>query len=344
MKLKEKVCCTPFISVVIPVRNETAFIHRVLEAVLNQDYPNDCYEILVVDGQSDDGTQALVRDLINQRQEMGLQHPEISLFNNPKRIVPTAMNMGIKKSKGDIIARIDGHALIHPSYLMKSIEVMQETGADVVGGPIETIGSDSLSQTIAIAMSTPYGVGNSAFRTSRVSQFTDTVPFGTFKKQVLIDAGLFDERLIRHQDYELNYRIRRNGGRVFLSSDIKSSYYARSNLKKLTKQFFQYGLFKGRVLHIHPASLKLRHLVPPVFVSCELFGLVLSFFFTAAFNGFCLILLLYSLFLAIATIHVQLKHKLNFMLFPLIIALVHHSWGFGVLAGLLTPLRAKNKS
>lgn len=335
----------PFISVLIPVRNESRIIGETLDAVLGQSYPHEDYEIIVIDGESSDDTPGIIEALIEKRKKEGHVHPVMTLLNNPGHTVPKSMNLGIRKARGDIIARVDGHAIIDEDYLMKCVDVLEETGAAVVGGPIETIGTDSLSRTIALAMSTPYGVGNSAFRTSSVSQYTDTVPFGTFRKKALLDAGLFDERLTRHQDYEMNYRIRKNGGRIFLSSGIKSTYYARSNLKKLARQYFQYGLFKGRVLHLHPASLKWRHTVPPAFVFCEIMALILCLWFRPACFAGAVLLTSYAAFLGFAALHMVIcRKKMNIFLFPLIIAIVHHAWGLGVLLGLLSPLKSKSDS
>jgi glycosyltransferase involved in cell wall biosynthesis len=320
-------------------------IGETLDAVLGQSFSDEDYEIIVIDGASSDETPRIVEELIEKRRQEGHVHPVMTLLNNPGHTVPASMNMGIRQAKGEIIARVDGHAIIAEDYLSRCIEVLNETGASVVGGPIETIGTDSLSRTIALAMSTPYGVGNSAFRTSSVSQFTDTVPFGTFRKTALVEAGLFDERLTRHQDYEMNYRIRKNGGKIFLSCGIKSTYYARSNLKKLTKQYFQYGLFKGRVLHLHPASLKWRHTVPPVFVFCEILALILCIWFNSACLAGGILLTAYAGFLVFAALHMRVSgKKMNIVLFPLIIAIVHHSWGLGVLLGLMSPLNKPSMS
>lgn len=251
----------PFITVVMPVRNEADFIERGVRAVLDQDYPTDLLEIIVADGMSDDGTPDLVRAL-------AASHPDRSLtvLANPDRIVPTGLNLALAQARGDLVIRVDGHCEIEPGYLRRCVDVSRATGAECVGGPIHTIGADSTARSIAAAQSSRFGVGGVAFRTSEEPGSVDTLAFGAYRREVFEQIGTFDEELVRNQDDEFNLRLTRAGGVIWMDPSIRSTYYARGDLRSLFRQYHQYGLYKVRVMQKHRTVPSLRHLVPAVFV------------------------------------------------------------------------------
>ncbi|HPO57840.1 MAG TPA: glycosyltransferase family 2 protein [Anaerolineaceae bacterium] len=251
----------PFVTVIMPIRNEEKYIAGSLEAVLNQDYPAGRMEVLVADGMSTDRTREIV-------QRMAQGDPRVRLLDNPGRIVPTGLNLALRQARGEIMVRVDGHCIIAPDYVSHCVRLLQEGRADGVGGPMETVGEDPLSQTIALAMSSAFGVGGSAFRTVKDRELeVETVPFPAYRMETIRRIGLFDEEQVRNQDDEYNYRLLKHGGRILLSPAIRSRYYSRSSLKKLWRQYFQYGFWKVRVLQKHPRQLRLRQFVPPVFVA-----------------------------------------------------------------------------
>lgn len=319
----------PFISVILPIRNEADYINKSIDAILAQDYHQNQIEVLVVDGMSTDKTQ----DIIRTYQE---SHSRIHLIDNPGKIVPTGMNLALRQSKGDIIIRVDGHCIIASDYVSKCVEHLSKDHIDGVGGPMESIGETQLSETIALAMSSTFGVGNSAFRTTTgKTMMVDTVPFPAYTRAIIEKAGFYDEELVRNQDDEYNYRIRELGGRLLLADDIRSKYYSRGSLKKLWKQYFQYGFYKVRVLQKHPKQMSIRQFVPPVFVITLLASIALMLSFSRGWIPSALVTGSYIFANLIASIMISSTKGWNhFLHLPLVFAILHLSYGSGFLVGL----------
>ena len=318
-----------FISILIPVRNEVRYIPRCLQAVADQDYPSDCIEVLVADGMSNDGTCEFLQDWASQAANR-------FVFQNPGKIVPTGMNILVPKAKGDVLIRVDGHCVIAPDYVSNCVRHLQEGGVDGVGGPMHSIGEDLVSEVTALAMSSKFGVGNSSFRTeSGVTKLADTVPFPAYKRAIIEKVGLYDEELVRNQDDEYNYRIREAGGKILLAEDVKSEYYSRGSLKKLWKQYFQYGFWKVRVLQKHPRQMSLRQFVPLAFVLALILTLLLSFL--VSWGWLALIILLLAYFaanLAASIVSASGQGIKKLLLLQLAFAIIHFSYGLGFLVGL----------
>lgn len=335
----------PFISILIPCRNEVNYIGKVIDDILNQDYPSSKVEILVIDGESDDNTQAEV----TKKTKL---NANIRQLNNPKKIVPTGLNIGIKEAKGEIIVRIDAHCEYPSNYLSYLVDNLINYNADNVGVPIVTHPNNSSlkAKAIALATSSIFGVGNSLFRIGISKAIeTDTVPFGCFKASIFEKIGLFDEDLIRNQDDEFNARIIKNGGKIILLPDIKIKYLARGNFTKMAKMFYQYGLFKPLVNKKVGSAATLRQFVPPLFVLGNLLA-----FFTFIVNIrlglilFTLIWLPHSLANIYFSYNLAKKsdHKsLSFNLFITFIC-IHLSYGIGYLRGILrfTVLKKDNRN
>lgn len=253
----------PLVSVVVPCRNEARYIAACLDSILASDYPGDRLEILVADGQSDDGTRAILEryTALDRR---------IKLVENPGRTTPSGLNHAIRSSSGSVVIRMDAHVLYPRNYIGSLVDALEETGADNVGGVLETVPGDSSStgRAIAIGLSHPFGVGNSHFRTgTRERREVDTVPFGCFRREVFDRIGLFDEELIRNQDDELNFRLLRHGGRVLLLPDVSSRYFARPSLAQLSRMYYQYGYFKPLVARKVCRVMTARQLVPSLLVT-----------------------------------------------------------------------------
>jgi glycosyltransferase involved in cell wall biosynthesis len=320
------------VTVIMPVRNEAVFIRRSLGAVLAQNYPSECMEVIVADGISDDETREIVGELISEN-----GHVPVRLIDNPGRIVPTGLNAALRFAQGDIIIRVDGHCEIAPDYVRQCVEQLRQNGVDGVGGPIETIGHDLLSDAISVAMSSRFGVGGSAFRTiNNKSMLVDTVAFPAYTRRIISQCGPFDEELVRNQDDEYNYRIRKLGGKILLSPDIKSRYYSRSSIRSLWRQYFQYGFWKVRVLQKHPRQMSLRQFVPPIFVTVLLGSALLASF--AAWARLLLILVTAGYVLAGLSASVLTSWKKGWRYFPLlpfVFAALHLSYGSGFLVGLV---------
>jgi GT2 family glycosyltransferase len=250
------------VSVVIPTRNEEQTIAACLGAVLAQDYPAGRMEVLVVDGRSTDRTRAIVAELAATD-----PHARVQLLENPHRIASTALNIGIRAARGEIIARVDGHTILAPDYLRRCVETLAVTGADNVGGLLRPQGHGYAGTCIALATRSRLGIGNARFHYDERGGEVETVYLGCFRRSIFERIGLFDEGLVRNQDDELNDRIVAAGGRIWLSPHIRSTYVGRRSFRALWRQYFQYGFWKVRVLRRHPGARRLRHLAPAALVA-----------------------------------------------------------------------------
>ncbi|GIW43730.1 MAG: succinoglycan biosynthesis protein exoa [Candidatus Binatia bacterium] len=315
----------PFISVVIPMRNEGRHIARCLDSILAQDYPSDRFEVIVVDGDSDD----------NSRDVLARYGERIRVLRNPARIVPTALNIGIRAARGDIIARVDAHTVLEPDYLREGVRTLRQTGADNVGGPMRTAGGGPTAEAIARAMDSPFGIG-AYFHFAQADREVDTVYMGMWPRSTFERVGLFDEELVRNQDDELNYRIRKAGGKVYLTVAMRSLYQNRESYRALARQFFEYGKWKVRVLQKHPRQMSWRHFVPPSFVAATLASMCAAAVWPPAIASAVALLGVYGVAVAAAAGRVARKHRIG--LWPRIawaFVIMHWSWGLGFLSGLV---------
>lgn len=249
----------PRVSVVIPCRNEAEHLDTLLAALEAQDYPHERMEILIADGRSDDGTPEIVGRWASRL--------PVRLLDNPARITPSALNIAIAASTGEIIVRLDGHCEPAPDYVTRCVSALEQSGAGCVGGLWETVGTTSEGRAIAFAQSRRFGVGNAVFRTgASAAGPVDTVPFGAFRRQIFDEVGMFDEELIRNQDDELNFRLVQAGHTIWLDPAIRVRYFSRLTLSKLWHQYFEYGMFKVRVMQKRRGIASWRHVVPAGFV------------------------------------------------------------------------------
>jgi cellulose synthase/poly-beta-1,6-N-acetylglucosamine synthase-like glycosyltransferase len=316
----------------MPVYNEVSFIGKSIDAILAQSYSAEKMEIIVADGGSTDGTFEMVK-------EIRASSPiPISIVDNPKRIAPSGLNRALEIAKGTIVIRVDGHCEVDNDYVTNCVKLLQSGNADGVGGPIETVGDSIQARAISLAMSSKFGVGNSAFRTTDNKQmYVDTVAFPGYTREIVDRAGAFDEELVRNQDDEYNFRIRKLGGRIMLSPDIRARYYSRSTFRSLWRQYFQYGYWKVRVLQLHPFQMSLRQFVPAAFVISLAFCLSLSFFFD--FGRLLLLILAGSYGLAniAASIYISTGRDIRTLPYlPIGFGIIHFSYGLGFLTGLFT--------
>jgi ubiquinone/menaquinone biosynthesis C-methylase UbiE/GT2 family glycosyltransferase len=247
------------VTVILPVRNEGAFIERSLGAVLTQQGVEPA-EVIVVDGDSDDGTPDRVRLVASSH------GAAVTVLHNPQRIVPVSMNLGLARATGEVIVRVDGHCLIDPDYLRRCLDALGATGEACVGGPMETVGETGVAASIAAAQRSRFGVGGVAFRTSAEARFVDTLAFGAYRREVFEHIGTFDEELVRNQDDEFNLRLTRAGGRIWMDPSIRSTYFSRGTFGGLWRQYHGYGFYKVRVMRKHRTVPSPRHLVPAAFV------------------------------------------------------------------------------
>lgn len=317
-------CCT-FVSVILPVYNEEKFIEACIQSLIEQSYPKESMEWIVVDGNSTDKTVALISQYLDE-------YP-IILLSNMDRKTPISLNLAIKAAKGDVIIRFDAHASFPPNYIEKCVKCLKETGADNVGGWIETRAEGFIGNSIAKILSSKFGVGGSSFRTEKQSGYVDTVPFGAFKRSVFDKLGLFNEELLRSEDNDINARITKNGGKVYLSHDIHSVYYCRDSIKGLLKQGLQNGNALFRTIVINPKAMSFRHFIPFLFFLSLIVLPIVSIFSSYVLNAFMVELFFYFM-LDFFFSFIKKKRNLGFItiwLYPLF----HCVYGFGSFLGLI---------
>lgn len=313
----------PYVTVVIPMRNEERNIARCLKSILAGDYPRDCLEVLVLDGMSSDGSRDVVLDYSER-------HPWIRLLNNPRRIQSAALNTGLKEARGEIIVRMDAHSTYDQDYISRCVELLQKSDAANVGGVQKAMGTSYLTRAIALATTSRYGIGDAKFRYARTDMWVDTVYLGAWRKRTLEAAGGFNESLRVNEDYELNCRLRKAGGRILFSPGIVSAYRVRGSLWGLARQYFRYGFWKVRMLSAHPESLRWRQLVPPALV----ISLAVSLALVPLIWPLSLLApALYGMYLFIASRRIA-QHRRHLLILPIVLAALHIGWGTGFVAGL----------
>lgn len=321
------------LSVICPIFNEEKYISQFLDSLLKQDYPKENLEILLVDGMSKDKTRQIVA-------EYATKYPFIRLIDNPDRIVPYAMNRGIEAAHGDIIMRLDAHASYQPDYFSVLVNGLNRLHADNVGTVCKTDVLNKTPKTLAIreVLGNKFGVGNSTFRTGiDHEQEVETVPFGCWPREVFEKYGKYDVRLVRNQDIELNKRILRGGGKIYILPDTYCTYLARETWHALAKN--NYGNGKWNILTVYYTnelkSLSLRHFIPLCFVLGLIVPLIVGIFWHPALWLSLAVALMYILALGTVSLKLAITKKLNFFCLLISFIVLHISYGFGSLVALL---------
>jgi glycosyltransferase involved in cell wall biosynthesis len=328
------------VSVIIPCYNEEKFIGKALANLVGQ-YAADYYEIVVVDGMSEDGTRAVVTEF--QR-----MHPDIALMiiDNPARTIPHGLNLGIAAARGEIIARVDAHAAPSAGYIRRCVAVLNDRRAAVVGMPcrVRPSAETPMARAIAIAVSHRFGIGDAKYRLDVAESFSepeevDTVAFACFRKSLWLSLGGFNEQLLTNEDYDFNYRVRQRGDRVVLDRSEHCDYYARPTLRSLASQYLRYGFWKAQMLKQQPRSLKLRHTAAPAFVFSIIFFTALGFFSPFALYALAFLLASHALagFSFAFTSQKYGSGAGMIALLPLVFFTIHISWGTSFLVGLVYP-------
>jgi len=335
------------ITIIIPCRNEEKFVKNCIDSVLKfEDLEKYDYEILLLDGMSEDKTRSIIEQYI-------VNNIRIKLFDNPGIIQSTALNIGIKQAKGDWIMRLDAHADYPKNYFKKLIETSLKTNADNVGGVVNTLpfNSSYLAQLVQALTTHKFGVGNSGFRTGMREGEADTVPYGFFKKEIFTKIGLFDERLVRCQDYEFNCRIKKFGGKVWINPDISINYYNQPDiLKFLGKQFYKEAPYNAYMWHIAPYTFTARHAITGFFAAGVICGGILSVFFPLIKYIYMAIMGLYILLSLVSSIQQAIRYKkaLHILTLPVSFFFYHFIHGLGIFAGIIklivgiAPVQKKN--
>lgn len=325
----------PLVSIIIPCRNEEKFIGKCLDSILGQDYPKDNMEVLVTDGISQDGTRKIIEDYARK-------YSSIRTLDNQNKFTPFGLNMGIKAAKGEIIVRMDAHAGYEKDYVSKCVDGLIKYGADNVGGVIKTLPKEKtlISEAIAICLSSFFGAGGSWFRTgSDKLREVDTVFGGCYKREVFDKIGLFNEKLRRSQDLELNLRLKKSGGKILLIPDIVAYYYPQPNLEGFFKHNFEDGIWAILPLKIAKMPFNLRHYIPLFFVLSFFLTLVLGLYFFPFRILFNFIFGVYLILNLAFSLEIALKKGFKyFFVMPIVFIYRHFGYGLGSAWGLFKIL------
>jgi glycosyltransferase involved in cell wall biosynthesis len=307
----------PPVSVILPILNEERDLSNCISAILQQDYPSEI-EVILALGPSEDKTTQIA-------EKLSVSDSRIKLVSNPTGQTAVGLNLAIKVSSNEIICRIDGHSEISNDYIKTAVEILQQKNAVNVGGLMYADSDSGLQRVVAQAMRSKLGVGPSKFHTGGSAGESDTVYLGTYKKAAVLAAGGFDERYIRAQDWELNYRLRKNGGLIWFDPRLQVTYRPRSTFKKLAKQYFQYGRWRRVISRQHKNTVNFRYLAPPFAVATN----TLSIFFSIIISPlFITPLLMYFCALIIGSLFIGRK-VIDKLIMPFVLATMHFSWGIG---------------
>ncbi len=307
----------PAVSVILPILNEERDLRDCISAILQQKYDGKL-EVILALGPSTDNTNQIANSLAQA-------DSRIKLVNNPTGKTAAALNLAITAASSEIICRIDGHAEISDTYIKTAVEIMMQTGAVNVGGLMNASADRGFQSVVATAMRSRIGVGSSKFHTGGEAGPADTVYLGTFKKSAILQAGGFDEKYIRAQDWELNHRLRLNGGVIWFDPRLVVTYRPRDTFRKLAKQYFEYGRWRRAVSREHKGTVNYRYLAPPIALVINFLSMILGLFFSSIFFLPVLIYLLTIIFSSLF-IGKSIYEKLTL---PMVLITMHVSWGFG---------------
>jgi glycosyltransferase involved in cell wall biosynthesis len=325
------------VSIVVACRNEGNHIRAFMDSLLVQDMAGISWEAIIADGMSDDGTRQVL-------EEYHARHAELIVVDNPGRIVSTGLNAAIRAARGEVVIRMDGHSRYAPDYCRRSLEILEQTGADNVGGATRAQAVGARAQAVAAAYHSWFSTGGAKSHDETYEGWVDTLPYGCWRKSTLLSVGLFDEMLVRNQDDELNLRITRAGGRVWQSPAIVSWYSPRPTLSSLFRQYFQYGFWKVAVIRKHRLPGSWRHVVPMGFVLANIVLLasmivskaarVAPWFMIAALTWLAMISAYALITLAVSIVVARRRGWTTLPYLPGVFAVYHFSFGLGSLAGL----------
>ncbi len=315
----------PLVSVIVPMRNEAAGIIACLESILASELPPGAeLELLVLDGASTDQSAELVAELARR-------DARVKLLDNPARLQADAFNRGLREARGEYLVRMDAHTRYASDYIAESIRLLEATGAENVGGVQRAEGQSWVSHAIAAAVSSRFAAGDAKYRHAAEPTWVDTVYLGAWRTATVRALGGMRPGWAVNEDYEMNVRLRQNGGRVYLSPTIRSTYMVRASLPKLIRQYLRYGFWKVRTLRAHPRSLRWRQLVAPAFV----IGLLLTplLIHWLGLWGLTHVILYGAANLLASVLTAASSRWSNLPLLPFIFLAIHLSWGIGFLAG-----------
>jgi len=310
----------PPVSIILTVLNEETHLHRAIQAALNSDYQGEI-EIVMAVGPSRDQTKQIAR-------EIAAQDFRVKVIENPSGKTPSGLNTALQNSNHEIVVRLDGHSEIEVDYISKAVATLKRTGAVNVGGIMAAEGVTNFERAVARAMRSPIGVGAAKFHNGGSEGATDTVYLGVFQRNAIEAIGGYDEKFVRAQDWEMNFRLREKGGVIWFNPELKVTYRPRNSIRKLAKQYFEYGRWRRIVSRTHKGTINFRYLAPPVNLVINLLSVTLGVFINPMFfipsMTYGLAILLSSAYLG--------KSWAERIRLPIVLTTMHFSWGFGFIS------------
>ncbi|MFE2289088.1 glycosyltransferase family 2 protein [Streptomyces sp. NPDC059443] len=316
----------PAVSVIMPVLNEERHLRDSVRHILGQEYAGEM-EVVIALGPSTDRTDEIAAELV--RETASNKRARVHTVPNPTGRTPAALNAAISASRHPIVVRVDGHGMLSPNYIATAVRLMEETGAQNVGGIMHAEGENAWEDAVAAAMTSKIGVGNAAFHTGGEAGPADTVYLGVFRREALERAGGYNVEFIRAQDWELNFRIREAGGLIWFSPELLVQYRPRPSVRALAKQYKDYGRWRRVVARYHAGSINLRYLAPPAAVCAIAAGVVAG----AALTPWAFVIPVgYLAAITAGSVPagkgLPLKARAQI---PVALATMHMCWGFGFL-------------
>mgnify|MGYP001438403288 CR=1 FL=1 len=312
----DDILTNPAVSILLPVRNEEDFIDQTLKSILNQDFPKEKLELVIADGDSSDGTIVAINKLKKE-------FINLKILHNKHKTMPKGFNLALNYSKSDIVLMLGGHSIMPKNYISKSVENLKNYDSSCAGGVIQPIGDGFWGNVIAKSISSVFGVGNVTFRVKNSkSGYVNSIPFGCYKRSVFDIIGELDEELIRNQDDEFNFRMTQSGYKIWQDSSLVIKYFCRLSLKKLFNQYFQYGLYKVRVIQKRKALISFRHIIPSLFL-ISLFIPTISIY----------VILAYVLLGSFFSIKINKFNIIKLIACQITFFIIHFSYGLGFLFG-----------
>ncbi|MEE2877293.1 MAG: glycosyltransferase family 2 protein [Candidatus Neomarinimicrobiota bacterium] len=323
------------VTIVIPMRNEEKYIGKCLESLIAQDWDGQSLEVIVVDGASQDRSREIVESMIPR-------FARLKILDNPHFITPVSLNMGVKAAIGEVVIILGAHSYVAKDFVSKNMHYLNSMVVDCVGGSIAPVGDSYQGEAIALAMSSPIGVGNAFYRYSKVQRLVDTVQFGAYRKDIFRKVGYFDKELVRNQDFELNHRIVSTGGRILLAPEVHGFYVVRSSISKLFRQYFDYGYWKTKVILKEISAFRLRYQIPPIFILTLVISGLLGIFSPMMWSLFKGILALYGTLVLLTTMKISINSGLKYLpVLPFAFITLHFGFGFGLITSWMQRLIAK---
>ena len=317
------------VKVVIPCRNEEAYIAKCLDSLMQCNRENIHLTLCVVDGMSDDRTREIVKEYADR-------FPFVQLIDNLQKTTPYALNLGLKSLDFDIGIILGAHAVIDKDFIRHNVRLLEEhPEVGCGGGIIRNVHENEWSEIISAAMSSVFGVGNAHFRTGGKSGYVDTVAFGAYRKEVFERCGFFDEELARNQDDEFNYRVLQGGFKIYLDPSIQSDYYVRGSISKLYKQYDQYGYWKVFVNKKHGAVTTIRQLAPPLWVFFLLVGWPGAFIHPLLGWMYAIVVAIYVALACYTAAGMRMKSLKRYRMLLQTFFVLHFSYGLGYLRGII---------